>query len=434
MSFLALFSLHYAHFTVATSTLNRGNYRGFGRSIDSMSTQSSQGSLLDGMPMLSRDTVKHKGTMLLPSRSTSDKNEPVIRNSPFLPTDRPLKLVDDLEKEMQWAKMALVKFNDMPLELPIIEQKPMKYRYSRVLHHFTHGTGRHAPFRVDINDQVGKGGQGMVYGGTWFRDPKNPSDSEKVAIKFLPKEGDKTGEKHFKREVKGMLRLHSLDPEAPVCLYDVYLEHPYYWILITERGFSDMYQWMEENSKMEMVNDKQVVTKSLSESSVRGMVIRLISSLRKFNEYGFIHGDIKPENIILFRSDGKITAKLGDFGMHRSMKDKDLLSFDGHTTGYIYTMPNTKRPFARYSRKHYEAMDAYAMTLTIHNALWAPFGDPLRDALPHPMFSYKIPHQTVSKPLDRLFSEVLSSMWTKNPRTFNDLWLEISQWARADLS
>lgn len=166
--------------------------------------------------------------------------------------------------------------------------------------------------RYEVRRKLGHGGMAEIY---LVHDSSLDRD---VALKFLP--GDLKGQTglrlRFEREVH---TIASLEHSAIVPVYDVgdHEGQPYL-----------VMRYMPGGSLTQRLGRL-----TLAETAV--IFRRLASGLDKAHEKGFIHRDIKPDNI-LFDEDG--LAYLADFGISRPTEEPSLLTQSGNAIGTPYYM------------------------------------------------------------------------------------------------
>jgi eukaryotic-like serine/threonine-protein kinase len=71
------------------------------------------------------------------------------------------------------------------------------------------------------------------------------------------------------------------------------------------------------------------------------MACQVLKGLEHAHKHGFVHRDVKPENILIGRSDAGLIAKISDFGLAKSYRSIGLsgLTFSGEMRGTIPFMP-----------------------------------------------------------------------------------------------
>ena len=64
-----------------------------------------------------------------------------------------------------------------------------------------------------------------------------------------------------------------------------------------------------------------------------GIAVQICSALCEAHNHGFIHRELKPENILLFDDGGKISAKVTDVGLTRSLEDSGITGLSHLSSG-----------------------------------------------------------------------------------------------------
>ncbi|KAL4362072.1 hypothetical protein GQ457_04G032200 [Hibiscus cannabinus] len=172
---------------------------------------------------------------------------------------------------------------------------------------FSYSLLRRATSSFSPSNRLGHGGFGSVYKGTL------PSSAQPLAVKVMNSSDSLQGEREFHNELSLSRALDS----------------PYIVPLIgfssdsRKKRFVLVYELMENRSVQDALLDRKC--EELMVWSRRFSVIEDVAKgleyLHHFCDPPFIHGDIKPSNILL---DGEFKAKIGDFGLAR-LKTGDLV-------------------------------------------------------------------------------------------------------------
>ncbi|ROL03929.1 Serine/threonine-protein kinase pim-3 [Anabarilius grahami] len=162
---------------------------------------------------------------------------------------------------------------------------------------------------------LGQGGFGSVYAGT------RRSDGLPVAIKYVSKG---RMNKRLKVEGQGLLLLEvalmTRVNSAPACPNVLQLmewfDCPTEYIMILERPVpcQDLQSFYKENG-------------CLDENLAKKVLVQLITALKHCESRGVLHGDIKPQNLLISTASHDI--KLLDFGCGDLIKDSAYTSFSG---------------------------------------------------------------------------------------------------------
>lgn len=154
--------------------------------------------------------------------------------------------------------------------------------------------------------RIGKGS-----GGTVFRARHDPSQRE-VAVKLLhgSHASSKALRQRFERESRTAATIRH--PNI-IRLFDAGIDRS-----------GTPWQAMEllEGRDLDAVLDERPLT--VDECCTIG--VQLLSALECVHVHGFVHRDVKPENVFLtFHDDGRISVKLLDFGIVKAMRPMDSL-------------------------------------------------------------------------------------------------------------
>jgi serine/threonine protein kinase len=132
------------------------------------------------------------------------------------------------------------------------------------------------------------------------------------------------------------------------------------------------------------------VNKVLSEDNCRRLSKQLLEGLCYLHSLGYLHGDVKPENVLIFpsiTSPNLNTIKICDFGFAEQVGPSGLLPYRGMRGSYGYFSPEqlNRRPYG-------QAVDIFALGIMIYTSLsgYEPFyptnkaglltGDPTSDS------------------------------------------------------
>jgi len=170
-----------------------------------------------------------------------------------------------------------------------------------------------------IIEKIGAGGMGEVY---LAEDTKL---NRKVALKFLPQQlcQDEECRARFKREAQAAARLSHANI---VHLYEVseYQGRPYFSM-----------EMVEGQTLSEIIKDS-----NLPLTSILSIAIQMSAGLAEAHEFGVVHRDIKPTNVMV---DKKERARLLDFGL-ASIASESKLTKTGSTLGTVgYMSPEQVR-------------------------------------------------------------------------------------------
>ena len=179
-----------------------------------------------------------------------------------------------------------------------------------------------------VND-IAKGGQGVV------ERYKDPSTGEQIAVKTI----STFNEKYFCNEV---LILASIDNPFIVPFYGFHPEKPY----------QIMTKYIPNGSLTENIQKGK-----LNPTQLTIIAIGLSHCLARFHEKGFIHRDIKPDNVLL---DENYYPILCDFGLARDYNS--VMTANIGTFQYLSPEAITQNQFS-------EKSDVYAFGITLYKML-----------------------------------------------------------------
>ncbi|WP_405284228.1 protein kinase [Gaopeijia maritima] len=212
--------------------------------------------------------------------------------------------------------------------------------------------------RYRIDDELGRGGMGVVYRGTQVTLDRT------VAIKMLPAHlADAENQERFRREALTLARL--AHPNI-VHIYDVEEADGHSFIMMEHVGGGSLGDRMRSASPFSATRAVEVMAP-------------VLSALHAAHLAGVVHRDIKPDNI-LFTESGR--PKLTDFGIAH-MRDSGSRTRTGVMLGTPYYMS----PEQAQGRPVTAAADLYAVGVVLYEMLGGqvPFTgeDPLSVALKH---------------------------------------------------
>ena len=168
--------------------------------------------------------------------------------------------------------------------------------------------------RYHIRHLIGLGGSSVVFEGIDLG-----ADERPVAIKMLREElwADKSYKERLFAEAD---TLSALDHPCISKLYDRY-------------GGDDMQYLVMEY--VEGITLRQYLIKKghLETNAIISIVTQILQTLSYLHSHGIVHGDIKPQNILL-QASGRIV--LSDFGVARQSEESEYMDPDGKAVGTVY--------------------------------------------------------------------------------------------------
>lgn len=175
--------------------------------------------------------------------------------------------------------------------------------------------------KYELGKELGRGGMGVVY------QARRKSDGKTVAIKVMLAKiaVDDYAREGFKREVDST---RSLSHPNLVTLYDFnYSGNQFFFALEFCPGGSIFDLMVDQN-------------KTLPLEEAGEMMLQSLDGLAYAHEKGFVHRDLKPQNILLTAKTGGV-AKVSDFGLAKSFEKAGLSGYTktGEIAGTFGFMP-----------------------------------------------------------------------------------------------
>jgi eukaryotic-like serine/threonine-protein kinase len=204
----------------------------------------------------------------------------------------------------------------------------------------------------EVGEILGEGGMGSVYLA------RRERDGAKVAIKVMLSKVavDDDSRTLFKREIDVT---QSLRHPNIVELY----EHG-----SAGAGFYFVMEYCLGGS-VDSLMEKRGGTLSIEEA--RPIILQALEALSFAHEKGFVHRDLKPQNILLTSKSGG-TAKIADFGLAKSFQKAGFsgMTVTGAAAGTPVFMPKEQLANFKYVKP---ASDVWSMAATLYNMLTGYF-------------------------------------------------------------
>lgn len=110
-----------------------------------------------------------------------------------------------------------------------------------------------------------------------------------------------------------------------------------------------------------------------------GVMCRVLEALQVAHDRDIVHRDVKPPNILVFRDDGKLNAKLSDFGIAKNYMNAGFsaITNENETRGTLAFMPPEQLISCRYSKP---SCDIFAAGASLYFFLTGKTVFPLEDA------------------------------------------------------
>jgi hypothetical protein len=260
-----------------------------------------------------------------------------------------------------------------------------------------------------IEEEVGRGGFGAVY-------RARRADGSVVAVKVMISrvDADEEAIAKFKREVAITAKL----------------VHPKI-VRVLESGASGaVFYFIMEFCDGGSVWDLMLKNKGrLSLAQAKPIILGALEALAFAHDKGFVHRDLKPQNILLSRGE----VRLSDFGLAKSFQQAGLsgMSMTGGYAGTPVFMPREQITNFKYVKP---VSDVWSMGATIYNILTGAFPYPFtkgRDPIDVILNEDVIPIRERDKSLPASLSAVLDKALAKKAKErFQTAGEFLSAWKR----
>jgi hypothetical protein len=242
-----------------------------------------------------------------------------------------------------------------------------------------------------ILDEIGRGGMAVVYRAY------QPSLNREVAIKVLPPQFtfDQQFIQRFVREAQAAA---SLRHPHIIVIHDVAEQDGLYYIVMELLTGRTLRQLVEEEG-------------ALPPARVARLVEQIASALDYAHRRGFVHRDVKPDNIFVDQGD-RVT--LTDFGIAKAASGTQLTR-----TGMLVGTPQYMSPEQARGDAVGPATDIYALGIVAYQMLSGQV--PFRGTTPHAILYQQIhelppPLRSVRSGLPPAVDSVLNAALAKEPR------------------
>jgi serine/threonine-protein kinase len=196
---------------------------------------------------------------------------------------------------------------------------------------------------------LGQGGNAVVY------DAVDRRTNQRVALKVLTsRHADRLAAARLGREARtgGAIRHPNVCATLDAGVLD------------DGRAFVAMERLDGESLRHVLLRDGR-----LEPEQVLELGVQILAGLQAAHDFGVLHRDVKPENVFLHREEGRVTAKLLDFGACRKM-DHTLDSQTLTLTGFVVGTPGYLAPEQAYGERDLGASaDLFAVGLILFEAL-----------------------------------------------------------------
>ena len=196
-------------------------------------------------------------------------------------------------------------------------------------------------YNVHWSEPLGEGTFGAVYQAV------DRVSGEKVAVKKIPKRF--TDNETFQREMGALLRLRDAGGHPNICgLRENFDEGDFYFLVLDLIQGGEMF-------------DQLCAHGAYSEADSARLVREVASALAFLHGIGIIHGDMKPENVMLSSvSSSDAIIQVVDFGCAQVVDDPSSSSSSQRSNGSLTTTPAYSAPevLKRQLEKKSSAIDA----------------------------------------------------------------------------
>jgi tetratricopeptide (TPR) repeat protein len=198
----------------------------------------------------------------------------------------------------------------------------------------------------EVLEELGRGGMGIVYKG------QDATLCRPVAVKVLrPELADERARARFLREARAAARLRH--------------EHVVHVYAVDQTADGLPYLVMEYVAGSTLA--AHVRGRRLDPRQAVALLVQVADALTAAHDAGLVHRDVKPGNVLLEpAADGRVTAKLTDFGLARDAGIGGTLTGEGDLAGTpAYMSPEQVRGAARLDAR----TDVYGLGATLYEAL-----------------------------------------------------------------
>jgi serine/threonine-protein kinase len=200
--------------------------------------------------------------------------------------------------------------------------------------------------RYRVQQRIGKGGMGEVYLAEHVAIGRkvaikillgNPTDRPEMARRFL-KEA-KTASKLRHANVVDIIDFGHIDAEG----------HTPFFVM----------EYLEGRDLKAVLKEEKV----LPWPRVRDIALQICAGLAVAHQQGFIHRDLKPDNVYLIRENGREHVKLLDFGISKAINDE---AHDTTQTGVLLGTPEYMSPEQAQDQQLDARSDIYALGVILY--------------------------------------------------------------------
>lgn len=162
-------------------------------------------------------------------------------------------------------------------------------------------------------DKVGSGG----FGDVWKAEKRTRVDVNHFALKFFRPKDDNFDFDKISKEISVWKQLRGLPHIISVIELDQFDDYIYVVSDFADGG--SLERWLNKNGKASSVDEAVKIT------------LEILTGLQKLHEKGFVHRDIKPDNILITNG----SHCLADFGISREVKSHSKATSTAGTLEYM---------------------------------------------------------------------------------------------------
>jgi len=249
--------------------------------------------------------------------------------------------------------------------------------------------------QLAVGPEIGKGALGTVY------QAECREDGQTVAVKIVQPKVE-IGAAERRRVLEEMQQFQQLRHASVVTLLELgTLRRSLYFVMEFCDGGS-LAQWLAEQSS------------KLTLGQARPLMFQCLDGLSDAHRRGLVHGDLKPQNVLLHRQGGKRTARIADFGLARIMEQAGCsgMTATGHVPVNYHFLPRERVVDFREARP---VSDLWSVAAVFYHVLTGQFPRDLtgRDALAAVLHSESVPirerNPQVPKPVAQVIDKALAS-------------------------
>lgn len=246
-----------------------------------------------------------------------------------------------------------------------------------------------------IIQELSRGGMGVVYLAQHIK------DGRQAALKIMPSRGavDERSHQKFLREMEATRALRH--PHI-ITFLDSGAQHGIFYFLLEFCEGGNVANWMERRGGR------------LTLEEAGPIILQTLQGLAFAHKQGFVHRDIKPQNILLRGKEGFWGAKLSDLGIAKNFEQAGFsgLTITGEKVGTFQFMP---REQVTHYKRFKPTSDVWAMGATCYYLLTGSFPrnhldtlDQVEVILRGEIIPIRTRDQSISKPIAEVIDRSLA--------------------------